>query len=132
MLLIKRHNTRNFFETGCILKHFETEIRELKISQWEIIAGTLEKWRAIKKCGLACEIKRGSAKRESWNRFLLCPPRVLLSAGINPFKPEYIIVIFIHYKPWMKMIEVGDKWKKNCYYYLIPQKKNLSKTPSFY
>ena len=48
----------------------------------------------------------------------------------NPFKPEFTIVIFIHYKPqitvtildlqWMKMetwrLEVGGKWKKYCYY----------------
>ena len=42
---------------------------------------------------------------------------------INPFKPEFTIVIFIHYKPrfavaildlyhtW-RWLEVGDKWKK--------------------
>ena len=42
----------------------------------------------------------------------------------NPFKPEFAIVIFIHYKPriavaildllWMKMISCGLKIKENC------------------
>ena len=43
----------------------------------------------------------------------------------NPFKPEFTIVIFIHYKPriaaaildllWMKMIWCGLKMKENHY-----------------
>ena len=42
---------------------------------------------------------------------------------VNPFKPDFTIVIFIHYKPriavaildlyWMKMIWCGLKMRKN-------------------
>ena len=42
----------------------------------------------------------------------------------NPFKPEFTVVIFIHYKPriaaailgleWMKMTWCGLKLKENC------------------
>ena len=45
--------------------------------------------------------------------------------SLNPFKPEFTIVIFIHYKPriavaipdlkWMKMIWSGWKIKENCH-----------------
>ena len=48
-----------------------------------------------------------------------------MSVLFNPFKPEFIIVIFIHYKPriavaildmwWMKMIWSRWKSKENCH-----------------
>ena len=49
----------------------------------------------------------------------------MLGQHFNPFKPEFTIVIFIHYKPriavaildlqWMKMIWCGLKIKENCH-----------------
>ena len=56
------------------------------------------------------------------NQWFCVNPRY---ARINPFKPEFTIVIFIHYKPriavaildlqWMKMIWFGLKIKENVH-----------------
>ena len=35
-------------------------------------------------------------------------------ALLNPFKPEFTMVIFIHYKPWF---DVGEKLKKIVIYW---------------
>ena len=61
--------------------------------------------------------------------------------SIKPSKPEFTIVIFIHYKPriavaihdlqWMKMIWSGLKIKENCHILLNKFLGNFhSKTPS--
>ena len=54
---------------------------------------------------------------------------------VNPFKPEFTIVIFIHYKAriavaildlsWMKMISCGLKIKKNCHVFVIQFHENF-------
>ena len=44
-----------------------------------------------------------------------------LGMSLNPFKPEFTIVIFVHYKPRIATVDENDlKWWKNekiyCYF----------------
>ena len=67
----------------------------------------------------------------------------LTHCWLNPFKPEFTIVIFIHYKPqiavtilhlyWMKMIWSGWEIEENCHVLVNQLHGNLhSKTPSYW
>ena len=60
-------------------------------------------------------------------------PRDCSCLFFNSFKPEFTIIIFIHYKPRIAVaILGGGKCKKTYrYYYKIFTKKAYSKNPGF-